>query len=169
MNKILTSNQFYLFLKRVCSEIPETHQSEEYNVTFASFEHYLAAKANRTAPKNRDHDNLGGFAICMEPVSGRLSAKSDSNYDVKNVGFVVMKHCDRNQYENQLVIADQCLELGMKIIERFNMYRHKWDFLQKFDMNSVRYIEVEYMADNSCGYRFTFEIASPRVIKNELT
>lgn len=162
MNKILSEQQLYDFIKLVCEDLSDlTGQAPDENHFFGSVEEAQAAKANR---------KLFFPAIILGTIAGKLT---QNTIDVKTFRVYIVKQAPREDYALQRSIRDECLTLGMAITERFNQYRHALDgsgeHIQHFHVFDTSYFEIIIaMLDNAIGYAFSFSMGSQRIIKNEL-
>jgi hypothetical protein len=159
MERVITETAFYDFLDKVCKEVPSTMHTVDERHLWSSYEQAGAAISNR---------GIKYPLIALGSIQGGLSSHGDSNYDIKNPSFTVLKPSKKEDFDEHRVIRDECLEIGMDILERFNQYRHSYQFLQRFNLNTVRYSQATGKHESHIGYIFQIEIGSPRQIKNVL-
>jgi hypothetical protein len=162
MNKVLSEQQLYDFIKLVCEDLSDlTGQAPDENHFFGSVEEAQSAKANR---------KLFFPAIILGTISGKLT---QNTIDVKTFRVFIVKQAPREDYFLQRSIRDECLTLGMAITERLNQYRHAGNgfgnFIQHFHTWETAYHEIVIpIMDNAIGYAFNFSLGSQREIKTDL-
>lgn len=159
MERVITESSFYDFLDKVCKEVPSTMHSDTERHLWSSYEQ---------ASANINNKSIAYPLIALGSIQGGLASHGDSNYDIKNPTFTVLMPSQADDFDGHRAIRDQCLEIGMAILERFNQYRHTSEYLQRFNLNACRYSQAKGKYENHIGYIFQIEIGSPRRIKNAI-
>ncbi len=161
MSKILSEQDLYDLLKLVCTDcVALTGQSDTENHFFGSYEEAETARNNRS---------IHWPAIIMGPQTGGVGS---NNLDIKKAKIFVLKQGKREEFTLNRLVRDECLVIGMALMERLNQYRHsnngKGQLLQHFHTSEIKYDEIGSTLDNGIGYMITFPIGSQRNFKTEL-
>lgn len=158
MEKILTEAALFAFLKKVCSEVPQTLHSEQENHVFSCYEEAAAAASN---------GKLKYPAIILGAFEGRITSRGDSNNDIKNIPFAVLMGAEKENWTQRIEKRDAALSIAMAIVEKVYQYYHQQEYLQFMELGTARYFQISSKLDSSVGYSISFDGGSPRPFKNE--
>lgn len=161
MSKILSEQDLYDLILLVCSDRSDlTGQSDSENHFYGSYEEAEAAKNNRS---------IHWPAIILGPQTGGIGS---NNIDTKKARVFILKQGKNEDFVYNRTIRDECLNIGMALMERLNQYRNadngKGQFLQHFHTSEIKYDEIGSTLDNGIGYMLTFPIGSQRNFKTNL-
>ncbi|MGI4865451.1 MAG: hypothetical protein ACRYFZ_16125 [Janthinobacterium lividum] len=99
--------------------------------------------------------------LLLESFEGRLSEEGDNVMDTQDAAFLIMQHCELEDFAAQNAIIDLAKRIGFKVISKMRHDARAGTGLQHFDRNSVGYEKVGPIFGQCFGYRFTFSFFNP--------
>jgi hypothetical protein len=99
--------------------------------------------------------------LLLESFEGRLTEEGDNVMDTQDAAFLIMQHCELEDFAAQNAIIDLAKRIGFKVVAKLRHDARKGEGIKHFDRNSVGYEKVGPIFGECFGYRFTFSFFNP--------
>lgn len=129
------------------------HTKDEPKFARFNIEEILAGMAHGLDPTTP--------CLLLESFEGRLTEEGDNVMDTQDAAFLIMQHCELEDFKEQNAIIDRAKTIGFKLVAKLRSDARKDLGLKHLDRNSVGYEKVGPIFGTCFGYRFTFSFFNP--------